>query len=573
MHVGRTPESVAWLAEDLRQIECEVGDRVAFIAATGDLTNLGTAEECRMYLDAIRDCRLPIRPCVGNHDYINGPWEQRTNDAASYQQLISPLNFSFDHEGVHFVSYDYMEEGNSDRPSPWLLEDLAALPSGTPIIFLVHHQLHASFYEQLRPFHIVATLSGHWHSSRLYHDGRIEHFNGPSLCFGGIDYSPRAYRVFRWDGTKLNCETIPFKRPRKTRPPGRRNGELWRTPLHGEILLASPLLQDHRLFLGLMDENRTRKGAVACWDAETGEELWRTPLASSVKNTVAAADGKVFAVTVTGELVALDAATGKLVWSCQLGDASQRWVFSSPCVHDGRVYAGQGPHFAAVDAHTGNPLWVRNDLTTWDWISSYTSPVCDGARVIIGFHWQPNSVQALDVTTGQTVWRIENPQRPSMPVSSPALHDGAVFLNRRHGLGKIDAATGREQWEFELGEMWSPSTPAIDGDTIYAASGAGKLFAIDATTGTPRWSWECGDDLEAMHPYRRTGKTIVSSPRAHGQLVWVGANDGRLVALDKASGQLVAAHEFGVAVTSSPVVTDRAIFLAARDGHLYALKP
>jgi len=578
LHLGfREVASPEPLVEDLRQIERETGERAAFIVATGDLTDHGAEAECRMYLEAIRATRLKIHPVVGNHDYIHLVGQEAKQDAGSYQRLISPLNYSFDWQGVHFVSYDYFPPENRKQVTPWLRNDLSAQPKGTPVIFLTHDQLPAAFYEQLGEFRIVATLSGHWHSSRLYHDGRIAHFNGPSLCFGGIDYSPRAYRLFTWEGERLMCETIPLRKPTGllASPARKLSAAPWPVALRGEVHLAAPVVQQGRVFLGLMDEQQPGNGAVASWDSDTGREVWRAPLAASVKNTLAWHDHKVIAATVTGEVAALDRDTGARVWSYQLGDASRRWIFSSPVVRDGRVFVGQGPHFSALDAATGQPLWVRTDLTENDWISSYVSPASDGERVFVGFHWKPRSVRALDAGSGQALWQQPGEPKSSSPVSPIVLDGcGGLYVVLQRGLCKLDAATGVILWEFPLGETWSPAAPCVDHDTIYAASGAGVVFAVDAEDGRKRWESHCSeaDDSSAMHPYRRRGRAIVSSPRAHGDSLLVGTNDGRLVRLDKNTGALQSFVQFHVPLTSSPTIAGGRIFLAARDGNLYSLR-
>jgi outer membrane protein assembly factor BamB len=320
-----------------------------------------------------------------------------------------------------------------------------------------------------------------------------------------------------------------------------------------------------------MDENRTHGGAVACWEASTGRELWRTQFDASVKNSVVHQNGRVIAVTVTGEVVALDAQSGGRLWTYQLGEPSQRWMFSSPCALDDRLFVGQGPHFAALDAATGQPRWVRTDLTASDWISCYVSPTCDGERVFVGFHWQKNWLYALDVRTGATVWRLQE----QGSAVSPLVLDGrgGLFVTRQSGLSRLAAATGAQLWQSSLAEMWSPATPCVDGDVVYAAGGAGKVFAFDTATGKTSWEWECCDDLSAMHPYRRTGKTILSSPTIVGDQILIGTNDGRLVALRRQTGKPEWEHDFGAPVTSTPAFADGMIFLAVRDGNFYALRP
>jgi outer membrane protein assembly factor BamB len=590
LHLGWESATLEYFQEDLRQIDSEVGDRASFIAVTGDLTAHGTEEEMLIYLEGIKSSHHQLYPVIGNHDYDNGRGKDRKKDAAPYQKLISPLNYSFDFNGVHFVSYDcidYLNEPslggetcarsrNDEKPSDWLVQDLSTQPKEKPIVLLIHYQLGNQFYDQLKDFNIVATISGHWHSSRLFHDGRIAHFNGPSLCFGGIDYSPRAYRLFTWTGKELLCETIPLRRPQRLVTESAANNasrlkEVWRSPLNAEALLGSPVLHNDHIFMGLMNEDAFRDGAVACWDASSGREIWRTRLGASVKNTVAVHGDQVAAVTVTGEVVALDVANGNMVWNYQLGDPSMRWIFSSPLALDGHIYVGQGSHFAALDSKTGKPKWVRTDLSKDDWISSFISPVTDGEHVFIDFFWKTASFYALEKSTGATFWKTGS-GAASCNVTTPT-HDGhdSLFVIGHDGtVRKLTSKTANVLWESKIEDGWSPARPCYDGEFVFVASAAGKLFAFHAETGETKWIWESGEDLSHMHAYFRAAKTLLCSPQVFGEDLLFGTNDGRLVALHRKTGVLSWEHNFGVPITSIPAVSGNKIYVAARDHCLYA---
>src|SRR5690606_23794198 len=75
-----------------------------------------------------------------------------------------------------------------------------------PTVFLNHFPLGTRFYGDLAGFPIIATLSGHWHSSRVYQEGDTVHYNTPTLCFGGIDQSPRGYRLCSYRNGALRTE-------------------------------------------------------------------------------------------------------------------------------------------------------------------------------------------------------------------------------------------------------------------------------------------------------------------------------------------------------------------------------
>ena len=66
---------------------------------------------------------------------------------------------------------------------------------------------------------------------------------------------------------------------------------------------------------------------------------------------------------------------------------------------------------------------------------------------------------------------------------------------------------------------------------------------------------------------------MFSSPAVSGGLVVVGSSDGRLYALEQASGEVT--WDFlvgeGVRVWTSPAVVDGVVYFGAHDGHVYSI--
>jgi len=86
---------------------------------------------------------------------------------------------------------------------------------------------------------------------------------------------------------------------------------------------------------------------------------------------------------------------------------------------------------------------------------------------------------------------------------------------------------------------------------IYAGSGVPKLNRV-------KWKF-------------KTGGEVVSSPAVVGGVVYVGSNDGRLYAIDEATGSLKWKLATGARVSSSPAVADGVVFFGSYDGNFYAL--
>jgi len=114
---------------------------------------------------------------------------------------------------------------------------------------------------------------------------------------------------------------------------------------------------------------------------DTASVLWSTPVGSAVTASPALADGRLFVPTASGQLVALDAATGAELWRGNVVSS----IDVQPAVANGVVYAGTaGGFLVAFDASpcgatTCNPLQVR------DVGSAITgAPAVSGGHVYVG---------------------------------------------------------------------------------------------------------------------------------------------------------------------------------------------
>lgn len=599
------------LREDLDSILSDVGDKAAFIVTTGDLTDYGTRAEFDAYLRATEGIPIPIYPAVGNHDDDDpGALLDHFHDS------LGPTYYSFDHGPVHFVVYDGVGHHwrDPDPQDTWLRADLDAVPDNTPVVLLLHYPWGRSFFNRFSDDRLIASFSGHWHCTRVFRDGATLHFNTPSLCIGGIDQSPGAYRFCTYRdgmvtseiralgsrifaGTSFRSEapgeSSAVKRMEVRPEPvddwmqfrggPQRTGEAssgpsyplqpaWQAVTGGGLHVGSPLLVGQTLLVGTQHEDRPEEADIVALNAVDGSVLWRRPTGNSVKLSPASTAGVCVAISVTGEVGAWDVSDGTPIWSYTMGDPFDRWVFSAPLVYDGRVYLGTGAHFVSLDPVTGDVGWIRDDIGETDWWASYPSPAGYEDAIVIALRGPLTNLLAVEKDTGRTIWANEEHKRfrtSTTPVVGP---DGSIYVVSGPCLVRsFDIRTGNVLWRSDLGRTRCVASPALTDGTLLVPTGDGTLHALDATSGEEVWRWEeTKDSLASFSPNIRGGRGSLSSPVVVNGSVYVGSADGHLYALDVEMGTEVWSYDLGVPTLSSPVVSGTGLWLGTCNGTVHA---
>ena len=303
--------------------------------------------------------------------------------------------------------------------------------------------------------------------------------------------------------------------------------------------------------------------ADVLWDRDLG--------VMEIGSTPAVAYGRVFVMTVGG-LFALDAETGEVLWT----DEGVRG-FSSPAVFAGIVIVGSSDgRVVAVEAATGSDVWNATLLETTGFSGITSSPKVWYDRAYVGVFNEsggPGGVVALWVRNGTVAWRTPT---GSVHFSSPAVADDTVYVGLMglfnttsqitfeppFGVLALDASDGSERWTFPTDGSVAAS-PVVAGSLLVAASKDGRVYALDRATGEEAW--------------RADVSAGISSPALHADTLYVGGGafgaTGRLTALDVGSGAVRWTFEpDGPVQASVTYASDRVYFATnAAQGTIYAV--
>ncbi len=361
------------------------------------------------------------------------------------------------------------------------------------------------------------------------------------------------------------------------RPPLR---VLWARHLGGRNNVESPVVAGGRVYVGTSNISTVTEAALNCFDAVSGNLLWRFPARTDVKSTPSVADGRVFFSNSIGTVFALDAVSGSLIWQAQLGDSLTRWEMTSPTVVGDKVYAGGLPAMSCLDAATGAVLWQRvgDGSQAADFIPSiYSAPAVSGNTVVFTTR---AGIYAYDRISGAPLWQYTgsaHQHRSAAIVNGLVYTEGGVFGAQR--LKAYDLATGQVVYSANYTQSESTAGPAVTPTHIIAVHGGnsqtgpanGLLQGWLPTLGLNLlWNFEVNPPIASSRPYQRITGSINSTPAVANTIAYFGADDGHLYAVDVATGAEIWRFDFGVPVRSSPAIAGNMLFVTAADGSLYA---
>lgn len=238
------------------------------------------------------------------------------------------------------------------------------------------------------------------------------------------------------------------------------------------------------------DYERSEEDILFCLDAKTGATLWKYAQPSrstrwSSSTTPCVAGGSVFFLGAQSTAYAVDAATGAERWKVSIAGPTEagNGHNSSFAFADGRVYVMAG-RLVALDAATGKILWEKKEASGFS-----SSPVIwrHGGRTFV-IAGESKGRCAFDAATGDLAWRVDAPG-PSTPAIDGDLmgiaHGRGLVAFRLSETGAVKVA------ESEKGGSKGGSAIVADG-RIY--SGSWEPACLDAATGSLLWSGARGFD-------------------------------------------------------------------------------
>lgn len=254
---------------------------------------------------------------------------------------------------------------------------------------------------------------------------------------------------------------------------------------NGDWIRSTPATDGKRVVVGGM------RDVVACFDAETGNELWRIDFNKDLKIDLPSF-GLVCSPLIDGEFVYVQAGGG--IRQIRLADGKFGWMamkeaggmmggaFSSPVIADlngtRQLVAATRDAMVGVELASGKELWQR-PIQTFRGMNILT-PTIVGQQIFTssyGGRSQSIRVKAESPTGWSTdvAWEGKSEAYMSSPI---VVGDYAYLHLKNQRVCCIDLKDGSETWRTQpYGKYWSMVT---DGERILGLDESGKLYLLAA---------------------------------------------------------------------------------------------
>jgi outer membrane protein assembly factor BamB len=237
------------------------------------------------------------------------------------------------------------------------------------------------------------------------------------------------------------------------------------------------------------------------WKSNGLKPLWKVPSPGGFSSFVVS-EGRAFTQMlreVDGAsqevLVALDAATGKEIWSQKFRPANYGNAGGNDGTADNK--GGDGPRstptlvgksvvlmtsqlvLCAFDQATGKKLWEKdliaeNGGRNISWQNA-ASPLLEGGLLYVAGGGAGQSLLAVDPANGAIVWKaFDEKMTHATPVATTIHGQRQVIFFLQSGLLSVEPTSGKELWRYAFPfKISTAASPVADGDIVYCSAGYG----------------------------------------------------------------------------------------------------
>ena len=244
------------------------------------------------------------------------------------------------------------------------------------------------------------------------------------------------------------------------------------------------------------------------WPQDGPRKIWSAALGAGYAGPAVFQD-RVVAFHREGDqerLEALDAATGRKIWSAQFDAAYNGGIDPDkgprcvPVIHQGRVLAfGAAGSLHCVALQDGHVHWTRSLASEFAGKEGYfgfgSTPIIEAEKVLINLGGAKAGIVALNLQDGQTAWKSTDEDASYSSPTRTTIGDKpcVVFVTRLNAVG-IDPRDGTVQFRFPFGKRGptvNAATPLVIDNRLFLSASYGigaELRTLTSRSAERVWS-------------------------------------------------------------------------------------
>ncbi len=302
------------------------------------------------------------------------------------------------------------------------------------------------------------------------------------------------------------------------------------------------------------------RGNLLAIDATSGNILWENDADLSITGGPGSSETLTMIGSEEGDVLAYASESGDFLWQAKVSSevlAAPQEAYGIVVVRtiDGKIYG--------LDAHDGSRLWIYDRTVPALTLRGTSNPVITGDVVIAGF--DGGRLAAIELHTGKLIWETSvslgsgssQLERMVDIDSDPVIIGNDIYVATFQGrLASVALENGRITWTRDISSYAGLTS---DGKNIYITDDQSHVWALERSSGNSVWKQE---NLFARQ---------VTAPATIGDLVVVGDLEGYLHWMDKSNGQFVARTQVSKnPILAPPVAVEDIIYAYSSDGTLGA---
>jgi len=270
-------------------------------------------------------------------------------------------------------------------------------------------------------------------------------------------------------------------------------------------------------------------GAVKAYNTKTNDMIWTVETGSKIGSPLTLYKRVLYFGTSEGEVIALDANTGKLIWKAIVSSE----VISAPAVAGEFVVVRcVNGELHSLNSKDGSQYWSNQQRTPSLTLRGTSAPVIYNDLVISAF--DNGKLIAYNLQSGNILWQKEiTKPRGRSPIerivdidADLVIQNDVIYTTAFQGkIAAVQIGSGQILWSRDIGSYIGM---AVDAYRIYLADSESKLWALDRNNGATLWKQDAVLRRSITKPVLHSGYIIVGD--FNGFLHWFSRGTGKLEA-------------------------------------------